>query len=191
LLRVLGFEKGALHTLLSGGICFDVWFLGAFFASHPPAGFNALRAHQWVPMRSALASRERGLLRALGFEKGALHTLLSGGICFDVWFLDAFFASQKTGLSAIIKTQSVFIPLLSLVYSAAGLDYSCARGLPFLNVPPLGLPSCPGSQNPSVSGYSFFFNNKFLRASSRAALSRNNDNPVVKDHRHSRWFNQL
>jgi hypothetical protein len=69
LLHALGFEKGGLHTRLEAvfalisGLPFR--FLGAFFASHPPAGFNALRAG--VP-QSSIHSVPSVLKRALGIR---------------------------------------------------------------------------------------------------------------------------
>jgi hypothetical protein len=64
--------------------------------------YAAVSARQRVYIRSALASRKQPLLRAFSSEKGGSHTRLAGGLCFDIWFLGAFFASQKTGLSAPI-----------------------------------------------------------------------------------------
>jgi hypothetical protein len=53
-------------------------------------------------VRYAAASQQQILLRALGFENGGWHTRLEAVFALYFRFLDAFFASQKTGLSAPI-----------------------------------------------------------------------------------------
>jgi hypothetical protein len=72
-------------------------------------------------MRYAPAYRKQPSLRALGFEKCAWHTRLEAVFALYFHHKGAFFASQKTGLSAIMKTLCVFIPPQSLSRKAQRL----------------------------------------------------------------------
>jgi hypothetical protein len=109
-------------------------------------------------IRSALAYPKRSSLRAVGSEKGALHTRLEAGVCFDICFFGAS-PLRGVGLSA-----PIYLAALRKFRFNPSYDY-CQEAL-----------RSPAKPRPSMlSPFRFplfFFNHKLLRGSRHGILLR-------------------